>query len=158
MAGEGQDRGIGLTLESGDGFVVGPALVILGAAKLSWYTEASQLMPALDNIWLVIHVTIAILATGKDRKTLVDLGPADRLKIDLQEDDQIEVKGAPAKISDRRILVAQELRHDGETYTITRGKKQQDASPSDRSGREPGDFRHAEGGDSGRRLGDAPFL
>ncbi len=81
---------------------------------------------------------IAILATGKDRKTLVDLGPADRLKIDLQEDDQIEVKGAPAKINDRRILVAQELRHDGETYTITRGKKQQDASPSDRSGGEPG--------------------
>jgi cytochrome c-type biogenesis protein CcsB len=45
-------------------FVVGPALVILGAAKLSWYTEASQLMPALDNIWLVIHVTIAVLATA----------------------------------------------------------------------------------------------
>jgi cytochrome c-type biogenesis protein CcsB len=45
-------------------FVVGPALVILGAAKLSWYTEASQLMPALDNIWLVIHVTIAILSTA----------------------------------------------------------------------------------------------
>jgi cytochrome c-type biogenesis protein CcsB len=45
-------------------FVVGPSLVILGAAKLSWYTEASQLMPALDNIWLVIHVTIAILSTA----------------------------------------------------------------------------------------------
>lgn len=43
-------------------FVVVPVLAILGAAKLWWYTEASQLMPALDNIWLVIHVTIATLS------------------------------------------------------------------------------------------------
>ena len=45
-------------------FVVLPVLVILGAAKVAWYTEASQLMPALNSIWLVIHVTIAILATA----------------------------------------------------------------------------------------------
>ena len=45
-------------------FVVLPVLVILGAAKLWWYTEASQLMPALDNIWLVIHVTVATLSVG----------------------------------------------------------------------------------------------
>ncbi|MGD8200298.1 c-type cytochrome biogenesis protein CcsB [Ornithinimicrobium sp. W1679] len=43
-------------------FIVLPALLILGAARLWWYTEASQLMPALDNIWLVIHVTIATLS------------------------------------------------------------------------------------------------
>ncbi|MFK5647609.1 c-type cytochrome biogenesis protein CcsB [Ornithinimicrobium sp. LYQ121] len=43
-------------------FVVLPVVVILGAARLWWYTEASQLMPALDNIWLVIHVTIATLS------------------------------------------------------------------------------------------------
>ncbi|GAA4877542.1 c-type cytochrome biogenesis protein CcsB [Serinicoccus chungangensis] len=43
-------------------FVVVPVLLILGAAKLWWYTEASQLMPALDNIWLVIHVTVATLS------------------------------------------------------------------------------------------------
>ncbi|AXH97219.1 c-type cytochrome biogenesis protein CcsB [Ornithinimicrobium avium] len=45
-------------------FVVLPVLVILGAARLWWYTEASQLMPALDNIWLVIHVTVATLSVG----------------------------------------------------------------------------------------------
>ena len=45
-------------------FVVLPVLLTLGAAKLGWYTEASQLMPALDNIWLIIHVTIAILSTA----------------------------------------------------------------------------------------------
>ncbi|MFX0538422.1 c-type cytochrome biogenesis protein CcsB [Ornithinimicrobium sp. Y1847] len=43
-------------------FVVLPSLLILGAAKIWWYTEASQLMPALDNIWLIIHVSIAILS------------------------------------------------------------------------------------------------
>ena len=45
-------------------FVVLPVLLTLGAAKLGWYTDASQLMPALDNIWLIIHVTIAILSTA----------------------------------------------------------------------------------------------
>ncbi len=45
-------------------FVVLPVLIILGAARLWWYTEASQLMPALDNIWLVIHVTVATLSVG----------------------------------------------------------------------------------------------
>lgn len=45
-------------------FIVLPVLVILGTAKLGWYTEASQLMPALKNVWLVIHVTIATLSVG----------------------------------------------------------------------------------------------
>jgi cytochrome c-type biogenesis protein CcsB len=45
-------------------FVTGPVLVILGFARRSWYTEASQLMPSLDSIWLVIHVTVATLAVG----------------------------------------------------------------------------------------------
>ncbi|ANS78814.1 Cytochrome c-type biogenesis protein CcsA/ResC [Serinicoccus hydrothermalis] len=45
-------------------FVTLPVLVILGAAKVAWYTEASQLMPALNSIWLIIHVTIAILSTA----------------------------------------------------------------------------------------------
>lgn len=43
-------------------FVVTPVLFILGAAKIWWYTEASALMPALDSIWLVIHVSIATLS------------------------------------------------------------------------------------------------
>jgi len=45
-------------------FVTGPVLLILGLARRSWYTEASQLMPSLDSIWLVIHVTVATLAVG----------------------------------------------------------------------------------------------
>ncbi|QFG67657.1 c-type cytochrome biogenesis protein CcsB [Ornithinimicrobium pratense] len=43
-------------------FVVLPVTLMLVAAKLWWYTEASQLMPALESLWLVIHVTIACLS------------------------------------------------------------------------------------------------
>ncbi len=45
-------------------FVVTPVLLILGAARLAWYTEASQLLPSLNSIWLVIHVTVATLTVG----------------------------------------------------------------------------------------------
>ncbi len=45
-------------------FITLPAVVFLGAAKLAWYTEASQLMPALNSIWLVIHVVVATLSVA----------------------------------------------------------------------------------------------
>lgn len=45
-------------------FVVGPVLLILGAATTAWWTEASQLMPSLQSAWLVIHVTVATLSIG----------------------------------------------------------------------------------------------
>lgn len=45
-------------------FVVGPVLLTLGTALLAFYTEAAELMPALKSVWLVIHVTVAILAVG----------------------------------------------------------------------------------------------
>lgn len=45
-------------------FVVLPVMVVLIAGKI-WYTEASQLMPALDNtMWLSIHVTLATLSVA----------------------------------------------------------------------------------------------
>ena len=45
-------------------FVVLPVMAVLGAGKI-WYTEASQLMPALDNtMWLSIHVTLATLSVA----------------------------------------------------------------------------------------------
>ena len=45
-------------------FVVLPVMAVLSAGKI-WYTEASQLMPALDNtMWLTIHVTLATLSVA----------------------------------------------------------------------------------------------
>lgn len=45
-------------------FVTAPVLLILGFARGAWYTEASQLLPSLRSIWLVIHVTVATLTVG----------------------------------------------------------------------------------------------
>jgi cytochrome c-type biogenesis protein CcsB len=45
-------------------FITGPVLLVLGMAVAVWYTEASELMPSLRSYWLVIHVTVATLATA----------------------------------------------------------------------------------------------
>jgi cytochrome c-type biogenesis protein CcsB len=45
-------------------FVIGPILLTLGLALFAFYTEAAELMPALKSVWLVIHVTVAILAVA----------------------------------------------------------------------------------------------
>lgn len=45
-------------------FVVAPVLLVLGVALVSWYTEAAELMPSLQSYWLVIHVTVAVLASA----------------------------------------------------------------------------------------------
>lgn len=45
-------------------FVTAPVLLILGMALRVWYTEAAQVMPSLQSYWLVIHVTVAVLATA----------------------------------------------------------------------------------------------
>jgi cytochrome c-type biogenesis protein CcsB len=45
-------------------FVVAPVLLVLGVALVSWYTEAAELMPSLQSYWLVIHVSVAVLASA----------------------------------------------------------------------------------------------
>lgn len=45
-------------------FVTGFALLVLGAATTVFYVEVKTLMPALQSYWLVIHVTVAVLATA----------------------------------------------------------------------------------------------
>jgi cytochrome c-type biogenesis protein CcsB len=45
-------------------FITAPVLLVLGMAVAVWYTEASELMPSLRSYWLVIHVTVAVLATA----------------------------------------------------------------------------------------------
>lgn len=45
-------------------FVVTPVLLVLGVALVSWYTEAAELMPSLQSYWLVIHVTVAVIASA----------------------------------------------------------------------------------------------
>ena len=45
-------------------FVVLPVLLTLGLAVAVLYTESEQLVPALKSVWLVIHVSAAMIASG----------------------------------------------------------------------------------------------
>jgi cytochrome c-type biogenesis protein CcsB len=45
-------------------FVIGPVLLSLGLATAVFYTEAAQLLPALKSFWLVIHVSVAFVASA----------------------------------------------------------------------------------------------
>ena len=43
-------------------FITGPLLLVLGMAVTVWYTQAAELLPSLKSYWLVIHVTVAVIA------------------------------------------------------------------------------------------------
>ena len=45
-------------------FVTGFVVLVLGIATNVYYVQVKTLMPALNNYWLLIHVTVAILATA----------------------------------------------------------------------------------------------
>ncbi|MBX0301876.1 c-type cytochrome biogenesis protein CcsB [Cryobacterium sp. 1639] len=45
-------------------FVTGLVLILLGVAVLRFYVEVAPLPPALQSVWLVIHVFVASLGTG----------------------------------------------------------------------------------------------
>jgi cytochrome c-type biogenesis protein CcsB len=45
-------------------FVIGLILILLGIGALQYYVEVAPLPPALQSVWLVIHVFVASLGTG----------------------------------------------------------------------------------------------
>ncbi|TFD90213.1 c-type cytochrome biogenesis protein CcsB [Cryobacterium lactosi] len=45
-------------------FVSGLVLILLGIGALQYYVEVAPLPPALQSVWLVIHVFVASLGTG----------------------------------------------------------------------------------------------
>lgn len=45
-------------------FVTGLAVLLLGLATVNLYVDVVPLPPALDSVWLVVHVLVAIVATG----------------------------------------------------------------------------------------------
>lgn len=45
-------------------FVVGLAIVMLVAASVAFWTPVGHLVPALQSYWLIIHVSIAVLASA----------------------------------------------------------------------------------------------
>lgn len=45
-------------------FVVGPIVLVLGLAVVVFYSPATDLNPALDSYWLIIHVSLAFIASA----------------------------------------------------------------------------------------------
>jgi cytochrome c-type biogenesis protein CcsB len=45
-------------------FVIGPVLLTLGLAITVFYTDASELLPSLRSVWLVIHVSVATFSVA----------------------------------------------------------------------------------------------
>ena len=45
-------------------FITGFALVALGAATVNFYVDVVPLPPALQSVWLVVHVFVAAIGTG----------------------------------------------------------------------------------------------
>lgn len=45
-------------------FVIGPVLLTLGLAVSVFYVQAAPLVPALRSFWLVIHVSVAFIASA----------------------------------------------------------------------------------------------
>ncbi|MBX0301754.1 c-type cytochrome biogenesis protein CcsB [Cryobacterium sp. 1639] len=45
-------------------FVTGMVVILLGIGALQYYVEVAPLPPALQSVWLVIHVFVASLGTG----------------------------------------------------------------------------------------------
>ncbi len=80
-------------------FVILPVLLTLGLAVTVLYTESAQLVPALKSVWLVIHVSAAIIASG-----LLTIGFAQTVCFLVQ--DRLEARGRsgagrPASFFDR---------------------------------------------------------
>lgn len=45
-------------------FVTGLVLLMLGVGLVAFYVPAGKLVPALQSYWLVVHVSVAVLASG----------------------------------------------------------------------------------------------
>jgi len=44
--------------------ITGLTIVFLGLTRVNYYREVVPLPPALDSYWLIIHITVAVLAVG----------------------------------------------------------------------------------------------
>ena len=74
-------------------FVVGPVLLTLGLAVVVLYTESAQLVPALQSYWLVIHVSVAFVASA----LLTIAFSATVLQLVQQRREQARAAGNPAR-------------------------------------------------------------
>lgn len=68
---------------------------------------------------------IAVIETNKNgRKRMVDLGAANRIEQSIEEGDKITVTGAPVKVKNKKLILAQTLTANGDSIEIDRREKQ----------------------------------
>jgi hypothetical protein len=68
-----------------------------------------------------VNRRLVILMNPETRtKRIVDLGPADKLNLDLQEGDQVSVTGVPVKIGNRRLVLANRINANDQQVSIDR--------------------------------------
>ena len=63
---------------------------------------------------------LAKISTDAGKKLLVDMGPAEKLKADLNQGTKVTVQGPAVKVNGRLMLVATEFEVDGDTVDIQR--------------------------------------
>jgi hypothetical protein len=63
---------------------------------------------------------LVILNLQSGKQTLVDLGPADKLNVDLAKNDQIQIQGVPVKVKGKLVFLANSVSKGGERATIHR--------------------------------------
>lgn len=74
------------------------------------------------------HLIAMIDTQQKGGKVAVDLGPADRLKTQVQKGSSLKFTGIPVKVKDQRLLMAQSIEKDGKMVDINRRKTQKGAT------------------------------
>lgn len=77
------------------------------------------------------HLMAMVETTQKDKaqKIAVDLGPADRLKMDVNKGSSLTFSGFPVKVKDKSLMVARSVKKDDQFVQINR----QPSNPSDQA-------------------------
>ncbi len=70
---------------------------------------------------------LVILDTDNGKKVLCDCGPAKQLDSQLQRGDRVTISGVPAKANDRKLLMAESIKHNGNEMQIDRSVQNRDA-------------------------------
>ncbi|HEV7300649.1 MAG TPA: hypothetical protein VGN72_14890 [Tepidisphaeraceae bacterium] len=80
---------------------------------------------------LIAMVDAQRQGNDKRSKVAVDLGPADKLKMDISKDASITFTAVPVKVQDKRLLFAQSVTMNGNTAQIDRrGRQGNNAQPA----------------------------
>ena len=70
------------------------------------------------------HLIAMLKPNGQqDDKLAVDLGPADKLKVEVKEGTKLTFRGVPVKVNNRKLMMAQAVQDQGEWKQIDRRKK-----------------------------------